>query len=70
MLTQDCCLFYDDLSVYGGFGGVVLASAEGKELAKALGEKNKNLICQNHGYVPASHLRPPIILICAKIRLG
>jgi ribulose-5-phosphate 4-epimerase/fuculose-1-phosphate aldolase len=58
MLTQDCCYFYDDLSVYGGFGGVVLASQEGKELAKQLGPKNKNLILQNHGYVScfAHHL--------------
>jgi ribulose-5-phosphate 4-epimerase/fuculose-1-phosphate aldolase len=49
MLTQDCCYFYDDLSVYAGFGGVVLASAEGEELAKALGPKNRHLILQNHG---------------------
>ena len=54
MLTQDCCYFYDDLSVYGGFGGVVLASAEGVELAKQLGPKNKNLILQNHGYMNQS----------------
>lgn len=49
MLTQDCCYFYNDLSVYGGFGGVVLASEEGIELAKQLGSTNKNLILQNHG---------------------
>lgn len=51
MLTQDCCYFYDDLSVYGGFGGVVLASAEGTELARQLGPKNKSLILQNHGLI-------------------
>ncbi|KAJ9137896.1 L-fuculose-phosphate aldolase [Pleurostoma richardsiae] len=51
MLAQDCCYFYNDLSVYGGFGGVVLASAEGLELARQLGPKNKNLILQNHGLI-------------------
>ncbi|KAL6251251.1 hypothetical protein RBB50_001459 [Rhinocladiella similis] len=51
MLTQDACYFYDDLSVYSGFGGVVLASAEGVHLATALGPKNKHLILQNHGII-------------------
>lgn len=43
------CYFYDDLSVYKGFGGTVLAKEEGMNLAKALGPKNKNIILQNHG---------------------
>lgn len=47
----DMCYFYNDLSVYEGFGGTVLAKEEGRNLAQALGPKNKNLILQNHGYV-------------------
>lgn len=42
-------MFYDDLSVYPSFGGVVHATEEGKRIANALGPKNKNLIMQNHG---------------------
>ncbi|VUC31657.1 unnamed protein product [Clonostachys rosea] len=49
MLVQDMCYFYNDLSVYEGFGGTVLAKEEGRNLANALGPKNKNLILQNHG---------------------
>lgn len=58
MLNQDCCMFYDDLSVYEGFGGVVLAKEEGENIARALGPTHKNVILQNHGYVwpaPSSH---------------
>lgn len=51
MFIQDCCYFYDDLSVYGGFGGVVFVSQEGQELVKQFGFKNKNFILQNYGYV-------------------
>ncbi|KAL6249594.1 hypothetical protein RBB50_003447 [Rhinocladiella similis] len=49
MLNQDCCFFYNDLSVYEGFGGVVHAFEEGENIARALGPKNKNIILQNHG---------------------
>ncbi|EPE09055.1 class ii aldolase and adducin domain-containing protein [Ophiostoma piceae UAMH 11346] len=49
MLNQDSCMFYDDLSIYPAFGGVVHAAEEGKRIASALGPKNKNLIMQNHG---------------------
>jgi len=49
MLDQDACMFYHDLSVYKGFGGVVLAKDEGVRIAKALGPRNKNIILQNHG---------------------
>ncbi|CAK7238476.1 hypothetical protein SEUCBS140593_010727 [Sporothrix eucalyptigena] len=49
MLVQDSCYFYNDLSVYEGFGGVVLAKEEGVRLANALGPTNKSLILQNHG---------------------
>lgn len=41
-------MFYDDLSVYTNFGGVVFAAEEGVTIASSLA-KNKNLIMQNHG---------------------
>ncbi|KAE9390640.1 arad-like aldolase/epimerase [Gymnopus androsaceus JB14] len=49
MLTQDSCLFHDNLGVYKNFGGVVLAQEEGENIAKALGPKWKTCILQNHG---------------------
>ncbi|KAJ3888664.1 class II aldolase/adducin N-terminal [Lentinula edodes] len=49
ILTQDSCLFYDNLGVYQNFGGVVLADQEGKNIADALGPKWKACILQNHG---------------------
>ncbi|OGE58237.1 hypothetical protein PENARI_c001G06308 [Penicillium arizonense] len=53
MFNQDSCMFYDDLSVYPAFGGVVFAKEEGQRLAEYLGPKNKNLIMQNHGLLTA-----------------
>ncbi|RVX73939.1 hypothetical protein B0A52_02829 [Exophiala mesophila] len=47
-ITQDSCAFYNDLAVYDSFKGVVLAKAEGENIAKALGEKKAALL-QNHG---------------------
>ncbi|KAL1584460.1 hypothetical protein WHR41_06261 [Cladosporium halotolerans] len=49
MLNQDSCMFYNDLAIYGNFGGVVFAKEEGKRVAEALGSSRKNLIMQNHG---------------------
>ncbi|KAL0941361.1 class ii aldolase adducin domain-containing protein [Colletotrichum truncatum] len=49
MLNQDSCMFYNDLSVYPSFGGVVLAKEEGQRIADHLGPTNKNIILQNHG---------------------
>lgn len=49
ILTQDSCLFYDNLSVYKNFRGIVLAPEEGKNIAEALGPENKTCILQNHG---------------------
>ncbi|KIW15497.1 hypothetical protein PV08_05543 [Exophiala spinifera] len=49
MLTQDSCKFYKAHSVYNSFGGVVLASEEGAQIAKALGPTNKAAILRNHG---------------------
>jgi ribulose-5-phosphate 4-epimerase/fuculose-1-phosphate aldolase len=46
-------MFYDDLSVYPAFGGVVFAQEEGEHLADYLGPKSKNLIMQNHGLLTA-----------------
>jgi len=46
--TQDACHFYNDLAVYEGFGGVVMAPEEGNNISKALGQK-KAAILQNHG---------------------
>ncbi|KAH9458063.1 hypothetical protein MJO28_005118 [Puccinia striiformis f. sp. tritici] len=51
--TQDACAFYNDLAVYRGFGGTVLASEEGDNIAKALGQK-KAVILQNHGLLTTS----------------
>lgn len=53
----DTCMFYEGLSVYEGFGGVVFALEEGKRIAEAMGPSNKNLILQNHGYVYATSCR-------------
>jgi ribulose-5-phosphate 4-epimerase/fuculose-1-phosphate aldolase len=41
-------MFYKDLAVYQGFGGVVLAKEEGTRIANALGQK-RNIILRNHG---------------------
>jgi hypothetical protein len=51
----DSCYFYNDLSVYEGFGGAAIAIEEGEHIADALGPTNKCVILQNHGYV----LPPP-----------
>lgn len=51
--VTDSCMFYDDLSVYPAFGGVVFAQEEGERIADYLGPKNKNLIMQNHGLLTA-----------------
>lgn len=49
MLTQDACKFYKSHSVYNSYGGVVLASEEGAQIAAALGPTNKACILRNHG---------------------
>jgi len=46
--TQDSCVFYQNCALYPNFGGVVLDDAEGKNIAKYLGNK-KAVILQNHG---------------------
>ncbi|GAA5979014.1 hypothetical protein JCM5350_004206 [Sporobolomyces pararoseus] len=49
LLTQDSCIFYDNLAVYSNFGGIVLAQEEGENIAAALGPKHRAAILQNHG---------------------
>ncbi|KAK7463628.1 hypothetical protein VKT23_006970 [Stygiomarasmius scandens] len=49
ILTQDSCLFHENISVYQNFGGIVLAQEEGDKIAQALGPKAKTCILQNHG---------------------
>jgi len=46
-------MFYNDLAVYAGFGGVVFAKEEGVHIAQALGPTKKNIILQNHGILTA-----------------
>lgn len=49
MISQDACMFYEDLAVYGDFGGAVFAAEEGRRLAAALGPRRRHLILRNHG---------------------
>ena len=48
IITQDSCVFYNDLAVYRQFGGIVFAKEEGENIAKAVGNK-KACLLQNHG---------------------
>jgi len=48
-MTQDACLFHDNLAVYESFGGIVLAPEEGANIAAALGPTKNAAILQNHG---------------------
>lgn len=43
MLNQDICYLYDSIAVYSSYGGIVFAEEEGKNIARALGPKNKVL---------------------------
>ncbi|KAI0791812.1 class II aldolase/adducin domain-containing protein [Abortiporus biennis] len=52
-ITQDSCAFYNDHVVYRSFNGVVLAEAEGRNIASLLGNK-KAAILQNHGLLVAT----------------
>jgi len=49
MLHQDICYLYDAHAVYADYGGLVFAEEEGRNIAKALGKKNKAAILMNHG---------------------
>ncbi|KAF2250922.1 class II aldolase/adducin domain-containing protein [Trematosphaeria pertusa] len=54
MITQDSLRFYKSHGVYQQFGGVVLASEEGRRIAEALGN-GKAAILQNHGILTVGH---------------
>lgn len=49
IINQDTCNFWGSQAVYKAFGGVVLGAEEGKHIAKALGEKGRVMVLQNHG---------------------
>ncbi|GAA5849668.1 hypothetical protein JCM9279_001973 [Rhodotorula babjevae] len=49
IMTQDACLFHENLAVYKSFGGIVLAAEEGANIAAALGPNKNAAILQNHG---------------------
>jgi ribulose-5-phosphate 4-epimerase/fuculose-1-phosphate aldolase len=49
MINQDVCTLYNNHCVYTDFGGVAIEKKEGEAIAKALGEKNRCVILQNHG---------------------
>ena len=53
MINQDVCTLYNTHSVYSDFGGVAIEKEEGEAIAKAVGEKNKCVILQNHGLLTA-----------------
>lgn len=48
IITQDSCVFYNDVAHYSNFGGIVLGPEEGVQIASALGGK-KAAILANHG---------------------
>jgi ribulose-5-phosphate 4-epimerase/fuculose-1-phosphate aldolase len=47
-LTQDACAFYEDHGLFDDYTGVVLETAEGDRVARALGS-HKAVILRNHG---------------------
>jgi len=49
MLNQDITYLYDSIAVYSAYGGIVFAEEEGRNIARALGSKNKVAILLNHG---------------------
>ncbi|KAL3425820.1 arad-like aldolase epimerase [Phlyctema vagabunda] len=49
MLNQDICYLHGAIAVYSAYGGIVFAEEEGRNIAEALGEKNKAAILMNHG---------------------
>lgn len=51
MISQDACMFYNDVAVHADAGGAVVTGAEdGAGLAASLGDK-KALIHKNHGLI-------------------
>ncbi|MFT7476407.1 MAG: ribulose-5-phosphate 4-epimerase/fuculose-1-phosphate aldolase [Verrucomicrobiales bacterium] len=51
MITQDHCMFYDDIAMHSDDGGAVVTDAlSGEKMADSLGDK-KALVHQNHGII-------------------
>ncbi|KAI1430645.1 class II aldolase and Adducin domain-containing protein [Xylaria sp. CBS 124048] len=48
LITQDSCVFYNDIAYYETFGGIVLGPEEGLRIAECIGQK-KAIILANHG---------------------
>lgn len=53
-ITQDACAFYEDHGLFDDYTGVVVETAEGDRIAKALGP-HKAVILQNHGLLTVGH---------------
>lgn len=51
-LTQDSCVFHDDVALFDDFTGMVVDTSEGDRIARALGDK-KGAILKNHGILTA-----------------
>ena len=51
-LTQDSCVFHDDVALFDDFTGMVVDESEGLRIAKALGDR-KGAILKNHGILSA-----------------
>lgn len=51
-LTQDSCVFHDDVALFDDFTGMVVDTSEGDRIAQALGDK-KGAILKNHGILTA-----------------
>lgn len=51
-LTQDTCMFHDDVALFDDFTGMVVDESEGLRIAKALGDR-KGAILKNHGILTA-----------------
>ena len=47
-LTQDSCAFYNDLTLFEDYTGVVYEGEEGERIAQALGNKKASIL-RNHG---------------------
>ena len=55
MISQDACMFHDDVALHADAGGAVVTGAEdGHGLAASLGDK-KALIHKNHGLITVGH---------------
>lgn len=51
-LTQDACVFHDDVALFDDFTGMVVDESEGLRIARALGDR-KGAILKNHGILSA-----------------